>query len=212
MLSCLSHRLSLRLKARCQFPPKCGAGLELGPALFSSGYKRGTTSSCVVLAPTRQSKFISLCSPKRRLCLEPSLSSRTGFGPLPESAMHAVDTNVLVRLIARDDARQVASAERFVCGGAWVSHLVLVETMWVLDSVFELRQPQIAKAVEMLLSHHDLVLQEPDVVAAALNHFRKHPKLGFSDCMVLEIARKAGHLPLGTFDRALSKSDGAAQV
>jgi len=124
--------------------------------------------------------------------------------------MHAVDTNVLVRLIARDDVRQVASAEKFVCGGAWVSHLVLVEAMWVLDSVFELGQAQIAMAVEMLLSHHDLVLQEPEVVAAALIHFRRHSKLGFSDCMVLEIARKAGHLPLGTFDRALSKSDGAA--
>jgi predicted nucleic acid-binding protein len=33
--------------------------------------------------------------------------------------------------------------------------------------------------------------------------------LGFSDCMMLEVARKAGHLPLGTFDKALAKLDGA---
>src|SRR5688572_24519101 len=111
--------------------------------------------------------------------------------------MRAVDTNVLVRLVARDNAPQTASAESFVTRGAWVSHIVLVETTWVLDSVFGLGHSPIAKAIEMLLSHRDLVLQDPDVVQAALAHYRKRPKLGFSDCMVLEVARKSGHLPLG---------------
>jgi len=41
-------------------------------------------------------------------------------------------------------------------------------------------------------------------VAAAFAHFKRRPVLGFSDCLVLEIARKAGHLPLGSFDRALT--------
>src|SRR5688500_383412 len=119
--------------------------------------------------------------------------------------MRAVDTNVLVRLVARDDVRQTASAEAFVTSGAWVSHLVLVETTWVLESVFGLNHAQIAVAVEMLLNHRDLVIQDPDVVAAALAHYTKKPKLGFSDCMVLEVARKSGHPPLGTFDRQLGK-------
>jgi predicted nucleic-acid-binding protein len=35
--------------------------------------------------------------------------------------MRAVDTNLLVRLIARDDAKQVLAAEAFVAAGAWVS-------------------------------------------------------------------------------------------
>ena len=43
--------------------------------------------------------------------------------------MLAVDTNVLVRLIARDDAAQVRVAEEFATKGAWVSHLVLAETL-----------------------------------------------------------------------------------
>jgi predicted nucleic-acid-binding protein len=126
--------------------------------------------------------------------------------------MRAVDTNVLVRLIARDDAKQTASAERFVDRGAWVSHLVLVETTWVLDSVFGLGRAQIAVAVEMLLNHRELVLQDPDVVLAALEHYRKRAKVGFSDCMVLEVARKAGHLPLGTFDRPLGRLEGAESL
>ena len=126
--------------------------------------------------------------------------------------MHAVDTNLLVRLLVRDDADQVAKAEAFVAKGAWVSHLVLAETLWVLDAVYDRSSAQIAKAIDLLLNHTSLTLQDVDVVALALHHFRSRPSLGFSDCLVLEIARKAGHLPLGTFDRNLAKLDGTRRL
>lgn len=123
--------------------------------------------------------------------------------------MRAVDTNVLVRLVTRDDSRQTAAAEAFIDNGAWVSHLVLAETSWVLGAVYGLDANSLAKAIEMLLNHSDLALEDPEVLAAALKRFRQHPKLGFSDCLVLETARKAGHLPLGTFDKGLAKIDGS---
>jgi predicted nucleic-acid-binding protein len=126
--------------------------------------------------------------------------------------VRAVDTNVLVRLVTRDDTRQVAAAERFVERGAWVSHLVLAEVTWVLTSVYERAPGEIATAIDMLLNHQHLTLQDPDAVAAAVEQFRRRPSLGFSDCLVLEAARKAGHLPLGTFDRTLAKLDGAERV
>jgi len=126
--------------------------------------------------------------------------------------MHAVDTNLLVRLVVRDDADQVDAAEAFVAKGAWVSHLVLAETLWVLDAVYNRSAAQLANAVERMLNHKELTLQDADVVARALGHFRARPSLGFSDCLVLEIARKAGHLPLGTFDRNLAKLDGTRRL
>jgi hypothetical protein len=49
--------------------------------------------------------------------------------------MLSINTNVLVHLIAPDDAAQVRAAEEIVSKGAWISHLNLAETMWVLDSV-----------------------------------------------------------------------------
>jgi len=113
--------------------------------------------------------------------------------------MRAIDTNVLVRLITRDDAKQAAAADAFVGGGAWVSQLALAEATWVLSAVYDLAPREIATAVEMLLHHKDLTLQEGEVVSSALGQFRKRPALGFSDCLMLEIARRAGHLPLGTF-------------
>jgi predicted nucleic-acid-binding protein len=126
--------------------------------------------------------------------------------------MRATDTNLLVRLIVRDDPEQVSVAEAFIAKGAWVSHLVLAETLWVLDAVYERSAEQIAVAVEMLLNHKELTLQDADVVAAALDLFRSRPSVSFSDFLVLEIARKAGHLPLGTFDKALAKQTGVERV
>jgi predicted nucleic-acid-binding protein len=127
-------------------------------------------------------------------------------------AVRAVDTNVLVRLMTRDDEKQALAADEFVARGAWVSHLALAESLWVLDAVYERAPAAIALAVEMLLEHRTLTIQDADVVEAALAHFRKKPSLGFSDCLLLEVARKAGHTPLGTFDRELSKLAGAERI
>ena len=49
-------------------------------------------------------------------------------------------------------------------------------------------------------------------VTAALETFKQVNRLGFSDCLMLEIARRAGHVPLGTFDRGLAKLDGATRL
>jgi predicted nucleic-acid-binding protein len=126
--------------------------------------------------------------------------------------MRAVDTNVLVRLVTRDDAKQAAAADEFIAGGAWVSHLVLMEATWVLTTVYDVDSSELIGAIDMLLNHEALTVQDADVVASALQQYQTKPALGFSDCLVLEVARKAGHLPLGTFDRDLGKLEGAERI
>jgi predicted nucleic-acid-binding protein len=126
--------------------------------------------------------------------------------------MRAVDTNVLVRLITADSPSQTASCAEFVRNGVWVSVLALAETMWVLATVYGHSPSSVAAAVEMLLDNRLLTVQDADVVGAALNLFRSRPSLGFSDCLILELARKAGHLPLGTLDRSLGKVEGAQNL
>ena len=126
--------------------------------------------------------------------------------------MRAVDTNVLVRLVTRDDTKQVAAAEAFVARGAWVPHLALVEASWVLASVYNRGPEAIATAVDMLLNHQHLTLQDADAVAAAVEHFRRRPSVGFSDCLMVAVTRKAGHGPLGTFDRNLGRLEGTQRL
>ena len=67
-------------------------------------------------------------------------SMKEGTGGTSANGMRAIDTNVLVRLLVRDDPRQCEAAEGFIAKGAWVSHLVLVETVWVLDACMAARR------------------------------------------------------------------------
>jgi predicted nucleic-acid-binding protein len=77
--------------------------------------------------------------------------------------------------------------------GAWISHLVLVESLWVLDSAYDLPREKIVTAVDMLLNHREFTLQDADTVTAALAHF-------------------SGHIPLGTFDRDFAKVKGVQRL
>ena len=123
--------------------------------------------------------------------------------------MRAVDTNVLVRLITRDNEAQVRAAERFIAEGAWVPQLALVEMAWVLEAVYGNGPTEIADAIERFLDHRTLSVQDPETVAEGLQLFRERPAVGFADALMLATARRAGHLPLGTFDRDLGRMDGA---
>jgi predicted nucleic-acid-binding protein len=120
--------------------------------------------------------------------------------------MRAVDTNVLIRLLVRDDAGQVRAAEQFTASGAWISLLTLAESAWILETNYSRTPAQIAGAIEYLLAHSQFVVQDSDVVAAALHAFKSCPSTEFPDHLSLEIARKAGHVPLGTFDRHFARS------
>jgi predicted nucleic-acid-binding protein len=126
--------------------------------------------------------------------------------------MRAVDANVLVRLCTLDNAAQAASAEAFIETGAWVSILALAEAIWVLATFYKRSASDQVATIEVLLNHKDLVLQDSEAVSAALDLFRSRPALGFSGCLMLQLARKAGHLPLGTFDRNLAGVEGTQKL
>ena len=126
--------------------------------------------------------------------------------------MRAIDTNVMVRLVIGDDPEQTHKAEAFIRLGAWVSHLVLAEAVWVLSSAYRLSHSQQVTAIEFLLEIDCLSFQNRETVVAALQLFRQQSSRSFSDCLILEIARKAGHLPLGTFDRKLGAVEGVERL
>ncbi|HET9384250.1 MAG TPA: PIN domain-containing protein [Gemmatimonadales bacterium] len=114
--------------------------------------------------------------------------------------------------MTRDDGKQVAAAEEFIGQGAWVPHLALAEATWVLASVYGRGPEAIATAIEMLLNHQHLTLQDADAVTTAVVQYRRRPAAGFSDCLMVEVARKAGHGPLGTFDRDLGRVEGTYRL
>lgn len=112
---------------------------------------------------------------------------------------------MLIRLLVRDDAAQTERAEQFIADGAWVSQLVLAESVWVLESVYELDSARLRAAVAMLLEHRQLVLHDAATVRAALGEFVARTGLGFADCLIVAEAKSRNHVPLGTFDRKLAR-------
>jgi predicted nucleic-acid-binding protein len=126
--------------------------------------------------------------------------------------MLAIDTNVLVRLVVDDDPAQAQIAKERTENGAWVSHLVLAESIWVLTGSFGLSRAEIVHTVETLLTHPNVAFEDANVIRAALQHFSQRRNVDFSDCLILEIARKAGHKPLATFDRDFAKVDGVQRI
>ena len=120
-----------------------------------------------------------------------------------------LDTNTLVRLIVKDDTVQTEKAEAFVALGARVSQLVLTETTWALESVYGLSRVRIATVVGMLVEHDRLTLHGEEAVRRAHAAFEQDWSVVFSDCIIVEAARKSGHLPVGTFEKAMSRVEGA---
>jgi predicted nucleic-acid-binding protein len=70
----------------------------------------------------------------------------------------------------------------------------------------------IAETIEMLMAHQTLSVEQPETVASALKLFRENRKTDFADCLILENARRAANLPVGTFDRALAKLPGTERL
>lgn len=126
--------------------------------------------------------------------------------------MRAVDTNVVVRIVTGDTVAHAAVADEFVKGGTWVPLAAVLETAWVLAAIYDFPPERIAEAMEMLLRHTELVLEEGDLIQRALETFRGKPTIQFADAFILESARRAGHLPLGTFDKKLASRPGTFRL
>ena len=83
--------------------------------------------------------------------------------------MIAVDTNVVVRLLTADDAKQAASARSlFAAGPIWIAKTVLLEAGWVLRSLYGFDESAIREAFTKLLGLKNVHTEDEPSVASAL--------------------------------------------
>ncbi|WP_103174524.1 PIN domain-containing protein [Paracoccus sp. SY] len=119
--------------------------------------------------------------------------------------MIALDTNVLVRFLVRDDPQQAAEASALFAGltednPAWLSREVLVELVWVLERAYRLPRADIASAVDALLAAQEVVVESPDRIGLAVERYRQGGA-GFSDHLIALAAHAAGCSATFSFDR-----------
>jgi predicted nucleic-acid-binding protein len=131
--------------------------------------------------------------------------------------MIALDTNVLVRLLVRDDARQSRRARQLVDRElrsgepVFVPDVALVETVWVLGRSYHFERGEIGSAVSKLLASRDVVVEDRDRLMRALRAFELG-RGGFADYLIHEQALKAGCDAVHTFDRRLIREPGFDKV
>src|SRR5271154_7558551 len=83
--------------------------------------------------------------------------------------MTAVDTNVVVRLLTDDDPNQAAAARSlFATGPIWIGKTVLLETNWVLKSLYRFEESAIRDAITMLLGLKNVHTEDKSAMASAL--------------------------------------------
>ena len=126
--------------------------------------------------------------------------------------MIALDTNVLVRYLVRDDERQ-AQAARTLLESLTIEHPgfvcreVIIELAWVLERSYRHSRDAIAMVLEQLAATESLVVEAAaDVVRSAYRY--RSGNAGFSDLMILAAAERSEADILYTFDQNAARLEG----
>ncbi|MEZ4303019.1 MAG: type II toxin-antitoxin system VapC family toxin [Polyangiaceae bacterium] len=117
--------------------------------------------------------------------------------------MIALDTNVIVRVITRDDEAQARRGAALMReNDLWLSKTVLLETEWVLRFTYEYDAANVGLALSKLLGLQNLTVEEPHAVERALAWHREG--MDFADA--LHLASSGSAERFATFDRRMAKS------
>ena len=130
--------------------------------------------------------------------------------------MIGLDTNVLVRYIMQDDAKQAARATKFIEGlsvdaPGFITLVSVIELTWVLESAFELNRSQIVEVFQRIMSVDVFKLDRAGVVQSALRTYG-NGKADLADCLIERLSAHAGCDRTMTFDRNAAKTGGMVLI
>lgn len=120
--------------------------------------------------------------------------------------MIGLDTNVLVRYLTQDEPAQAARATRLIerqlsdSNPGYIGLIVLVETAWVLQSLYRATPEELRATIADLLDSRQLVVEQRAVVAQALDASAK-TKADFPDALIARCATAAGCEKIVSFDK-----------
>ena len=124
--------------------------------------------------------------------------------------MIGLDTNILVRYLTQDDPVQSAKAAEILerrltpRNLGFISIVVMVEVVWVLDRAYHFTSRQIAATVERLLQVEVFTIENEQQVFTAMLAL-KHGRGSFADALIAELAARAGCSRTLTFDRKAAR-------
>ena len=130
--------------------------------------------------------------------------------------MTGLDTNVLVRYVMQDDARQSQRATRLIESltpdePGFMPVVTLMELVWVLAGSYGLSRSQVVTVLETLLRSKELVVDRAELVTQALNCYAS-AGADFADALIERIAVAAGCPTTMTFDAGAARAAGMTLV
>ncbi len=131
--------------------------------------------------------------------------------------MLALDTNVLVRYLVKDDSEQLAAARQLIAQciaegrTLFVPVTVALELEWVLRANYGLAKAESIDTLSRLFSAVELSFESEAALEVALQLYRTG-SADFADCLHIALAARAGELPLWTFDKRAARVGGAKAI
>ncbi len=128
--------------------------------------------------------------------------------------MIGLDTNVLVRYLAQDDPNQTRAATELIeknCtenNPAFINHVVLCETIWVLQKCYHVDKVLIVEILGKILSTEQFEIHKIHIVWRAFQEFQQRGKIDFADCLLSQVNKDNGCKGTYTFDKAAAATDG----
>jgi len=119
-----------------------------------------------------------------------------------------IDTNILIRIITRDDEKQTQIALDYISNNSTVfviNHIVICELVWVLESAYKYDKKQIIKALDCILKVKQFLILEKSSVKSALKLYAE-TSIDFSDALIGYVNKEASCEFTITFDKATSKT------
>lgn len=123
--------------------------------------------------------------------------------------MIALDTNILVRFLVKDDAVQTLKATNFINSltqvyPGFVSREVILEFFWILNGTYNYSRLKIANALDGLLNSQEIMVESSNNVRAVVKQYR-NSNYDFPDLMISTASKRAGAQELVTYDRKASR-------
>lgn len=126
--------------------------------------------------------------------------------------MIGLDTNVLVRFLAQDGAKQAVTANKLFSSlsqahPAYITQVSLVELVWVMQGCYGVSKKDLVSILDRLFHTRELVIENLDIAVQALSVFT-NSNAEFSDCIIECNSRLAGCTKTMTFDRNAANHSG----
>jgi predicted nucleic-acid-binding protein len=126
--------------------------------------------------------------------------------------MIGLDTNIVVRYLTHDNPAQAAAAAKAIDSlstdsPGFLSLIVIVELVWVLESSYRFKKAEIEQVLETLLRSKELVIEHAEIVWQALRTFHA-ARADFADCLIERCGRAADCQHTITFDQNAATAAG----